>query len=339
MTSFEIRGDIMKRFLIAAAMVLMAAGGAEAQTKVKIGSGLVPVHISTIVFGDARLSPHKGKTYDVEFVQARGSSQQMTALAAGELDLVGFSAAAFGAGIENGGLDLVALADLMQDGPGFSSIYAVLENSGINAVKDLKGKIVGINARGGTQDMTVRTILKKAGLDPDKDVQIVEIGFNAEAALRDGKVATSSFSSGPWASATKKGGVKPLFFERDAGGDKQFLFYGTTREYAKKNHAALVELFADYLNGWRWLSDPANRAEMLKLVAAATKRPEDAFADWVFLKGKDFHRDPKGQVNAKALQENLDELVAFGVIKKKIALAQHMDDSIVKEAAQKAGIK
>ena len=329
----------MKKLLIAALALGVAAGAANAQTKVKIGSGLVPVHISTIIFSDARLSPNKGKTYDVEFVASRGSSQQMTALAAGELNLVGFSAAAFGAGIENGGLDLVALSDLVQDGPGFSSIYAVLDSSGIKSVKDLKGKVVGINARGGTQDMTVRTILKQAGLDPDKDVQISEIGFNAEAALRDGKVATSSFSSGPWASASRKGGVHPLFYERDAGGDKQFLFYGTMRDYAKKNHAVLVDLFADYLHGWHWLKDPKNRDEMLKLVAAATKQPAENFVDWVFLPGKDFHRDPKGRVNAKALQANLDDLVGFGVMKKKLVLAEHMDDSIVREAAAKAGIK
>ena len=329
----------MLRLLIAATLALTAVATAQAQTKVKIGAGLVPVHISTIVFGDARLAPNKGKSYDVEFVQARGSSQQMTALAAGELNLVGFSAAAFAAGIENGGLDLVALADLMQDGPGFSSVYAVLDNSNIRAVKDLKGKIVGINARGGTQDMTVRTVLKQAGLNPESDVQIAEIGFNAEAALRDGKVATSSFSSGPWASATQKGGVRPLFYERDAGGDKQFLFYGTTRDYAKKSHDVLVALFADYLHGWQWLSDPKNRDEMLKLVAKETKQPAENFAGWVFLPGKDFYRNPKGEVNAKALQANLDDLVEFGIVKKKLPLAAHSDESIVKEAAAKAGIK
>jgi ABC-type nitrate/sulfonate/bicarbonate transport system substrate-binding protein len=327
------------RAMLAMIVLAVAAGGASAQTKVKIGAGLVPVHISTIVFGDPRLSPNKGKSYDVEFVHARGSSQQMTALAAGELNIVGFSAAAFATGIENGGLDLVALADLMQDGPGFSSIYAVRDDSGIKSVKDLKGKVIGINARGGTQDMTVRTILKNAGLNPDTDVQIAEIGFNAEAALRDGKVVTSSFSSGPWAVASKKGGIHPLFYERDAGGDKQFLFYGATRDYAKKNRAALVALFADYLHGWHWLSDPKNRPEMLKLVAKETKQPEANFADWVFLPGKDFHRDPKGHINAKALQANLDDLVAFGMLKKKLVLAAHMDDSIVTEAAARAGVK
>jgi ABC-type nitrate/sulfonate/bicarbonate transport system substrate-binding protein len=330
----------MRKLLIVAAAMCVALGGeAAAQTKVKIGSGLVPVHIAPIIFSDARLAPNMGKTYSVEFVASRGSSQQMTALAAGELNLVGFSAAAFAAGIQNGGLDLVALADLMQDGPDFSSIYAVLDSSGIRSVADLKGKVVGINARGGTQDMTVRSILKRAGLDPEKDVQIAEIGFNAEAALRDGKVATSSFSSGPWAVASKKGGVRPLFYERDVGGDKQFLFYGAMRDYAKKNHAVLVDLFADYLHGWHWLEDPKNREETLKLVAAATKQPAENFADWVFLKGKDFYRDPKGRVNAKALQSNLNDLKEFGVIKETFELSKHIDESVIADAAAKAGVK
>lgn len=331
----------MHRFLIAtlAALALGTAGDASAQTKIKIGSGLVPVHIAPIIFSDARLAPNMGKTYDVEFVTARGSAPQMTAMAAGELHLVGFSVAAFAAGIQNGGLDLVGIADLMQDGPDFSSVYAVLESSNIKTVADLKGKVVGINARGGTQDMTVRAMLKKAGLDPERDVQISEIGFNAEAALRDGKVATSSFSSGPWATASKKGGVRPLFHERDAGGDKQFLFYGARRDFAAKNHAALVAMFTDYLHGWHWLENPANRAETLKLVAAVTKQPAESFADWVFLKGKDFHRDPKGRLNVKAMQSNLNELKEFGVIKESFDVTTRIDGSVMEEAAAKAGVK
>jgi NitT/TauT family transport system substrate-binding protein len=328
----------MRKLLIAALLVAVA-GAAQAQTKIKIGAGLVPVHIAPIIYSDARLSPNKGKTYDVEFVQARGSAPQMTAMAAGELHVVGFSVAAFASGVQNGGLDLVALVDMVQDGPGFSSVYAVLENSGINSVKDLKGKAIGINARGGTQDMTVRTMLKKAGLDPDKDVQIVEVGFNAEAVLRDGKVATSSFSSGPWSSATKKGGVKPLFYERDAGGDKQFLFYGARRDFVAANKAALTAMFADYLHGWHWLKDPKNRDEMLKLVASVTKQPAESFADWVFLEGKDFHRNPKGRVNVKAMQANMQELKEFGVIKETFDIAARVDNSVIDAAAEKAGVK
>jgi ABC-type nitrate/sulfonate/bicarbonate transport system substrate-binding protein len=324
---------------VGAGALLAGAGAAFAQTKVIIGSGLVPVHTAPIIFSDKRLAPNMGTKYAIEFVSLRGSPQQLTALASGELHLAGQSAAAFAAGIQNGGLDLVALADMVQDGPDFSSIYAVLESSGIASVKDLKGKLVGINARGGTQDMTVRGMLKRNGLEPDKDVRIVEIGFNAEAALRDGKVALASFSAGPWASATKKGGVKLLFRERDVGGDKQFIFYAARRDYVAKNRAVLVDVFTDYLHGLAWLHDPKNRPEMLKLVAAATKRPEASFADWAFLKGKDYFRDPRGAVNVKALQANLGDMKDFGLIKETFDVAKHADPSLMKEAAERLARK
>jgi NitT/TauT family transport system substrate-binding protein len=277
-----------------------------------------------------------GKSYTVEFINFRGSSHQLTALASSEVELAAFSVSSFAAGIQNANLEIVALADIMRDGPEFSGVYAVLDPGPIRTVADLKGKAVAINARGGTQDMTVRKMILTAGMNPDRDVQIVEMPFAAmEAALRDGKVALSPFSSGPWSNATKKGGVRALFHERDAGGTKQFIFYGARPDFVQKNRAALVDLLEDYIRGINWLHDPANRAEALQIVAAVTKRPAESLADWVFLKGKDYFHDPKARLDVAAFQSNLNDLKEFGIIKDSFDVRKYVDESLVIEAAQR----
>jgi NitT/TauT family transport system substrate-binding protein len=330
---------VSSRFLIAAtcaAVLGIASSAAHAQVKIRVGSGLVPVHLAPLIFKDDKITRHMGKSYTVEFISFRGSSHQLTALASNEVDIAAFSVSSFAAGIQNASLELVALADIMRDGPEFSGVYAVLDPGPIRTIADLKGRAVAINARGGTQDMTVRKQLLSNGLNPDRDVQIVEMPFTAmEAALRDGKVALSPFSSGPWSNATKKGGVRALFHERDAGGTKQFIFYGARPDFVRKNRAALVDWLEDYVRGINWLHDPANRAEALKIVAAVTKRPAPSFADWVFLKGNDYFHDPKARLDVAAFQSNLNDLKEFGIIKETFDVRKYVDESLVIEAARR----
>jgi ABC-type nitrate/sulfonate/bicarbonate transport system substrate-binding protein len=315
-----------------------AAGPAEAQTKIRMGQGLVPVHLAPIVFSSAMLAPKMGKSYTVELIAFRGTPQQMTALASGDLEIAGLSQPAFAAGILTGGLDLVGLADLAQDGPSFSAPFAVRTDSPIKTVADLKGKTVAINARGGSQDLAIRTMLKRAGLDPQADVHYVEVAFNAlEAVVRDGKADLASLSAGPWAKNERTGGLRALFHARDVSGTQQFLFYASRRAIVAKHRAAMVDLFEDLIHGVNWLHDPKNRDEALKLVGAATKQPPENFASWVFLKGRDYFHDPKARIDVKALQSNIDEVKAFGQIPSSLDVAKHVDLSLVEEAAARLG--
>src|SRR5262249_56139347 len=49
--------------------------------------------------------------------------------------------------------------------------YGMGVASSISAVKDLKGKKVGVSALGTRSDLIARVILRRAGLDPTKDLQ------------------------------------------------------------------------------------------------------------------------------------------------------------------------
>lgn len=55
--------------------------------------------------------------------------------------------------------------------------YGMGVGSAIGAVKELKGKKVGVSALGARSDLVARVMLRRAGLDPSKDVEMVAAGM------------------------------------------------------------------------------------------------------------------------------------------------------------------
>lgn len=317
-----------------AAGSLMISSAATAQTKIRVGYSVIPIHQAPLIFGKKSLTKHQGKSYTVDLIHFRGSAHQLTAVAAGELDLAVLAFSTFGGGIVNARQDLVALADVAQDGPSFSSVFGVLDGSPIKAIKDLKGKVLAINAKGGAVDMAARTVLLQNGLKPGFDVTFVEARFGAMGSmLRQKKTDVAVFVAPFWARATSKGGVRPLFYQKDGLGNTQFLLYAAKRDFVKKNRAALVDWMEDYVRGVRWLAQPENRNEALEMTAAFTKRPAKNYAGWAFLKGKDYHHNPDGLLDMDAFQKNVDLLHKLKILRRSIKVADHTDLSLVKEAA------
>jgi ABC-type nitrate/sulfonate/bicarbonate transport system substrate-binding protein len=56
--------------------------------------------------------------------------------------------------------------------------YGMGVGSSIEAVKDLKGKKVGVSALGARSDLVARVMLRRAGLDPANDVELVAAGLS-----------------------------------------------------------------------------------------------------------------------------------------------------------------
>ena len=304
---------------------------------VKIGYDVVPIHLAPLIFGLSNdVLPNKGKTYEPDLIRFRGSSLQLQALAAGELDIAVLAFSTLAAGIVNARQDLVAIADVAQDGPGFSTVYGVLDGSDIKSVEDLKGKTLSINAAGGAVDMAARVVLTKAGLEPGGDVNIIEAGFGAqEAMLREGKTDVAVFLAPFWAKAKTDGGIRPLFYQRDGLGDTQFLLYAARRDFVEKHRDLLVDVMEDYIRGTRWLTDPANRDQAMDMIAAWNKNDQSNYESWALLPSEDYVHDESGRVNAKALQSNIDALHDLGILRETLDVGKILDNSIVEEAASR----
>src|SRR6185437_13565752 len=111
--------------LIASTMVagLAAPVRADEPLTLHVGWAVVPAQLTSVLFAKPDLLKHYGKSYTVQAIHFRGSSPQITALAAGELDLAALAYSSFALAIQNAHMqDIRAVSDLYQDGvPGYYS--------------------------------------------------------------------------------------------------------------------------------------------------------------------------------------------------------------------------
>jgi sulfonate transport system substrate-binding protein len=319
-------------------MVTSAAAEAEGPLKLRVGWAVVPGQLTSIIFAKPEILKHYGKSYTVELIHFRGSTPQITALAAGELDIAALAFSSFGLAIQNAHMDdLRLIGDLYQDGIDgyYANEYLVRADSPIHKVEDLKGKVLATNGLGGAVDMALRKILRDHRLEENRDYQIVEIQFpNMAAALEEKKVDLAGMVM-PFALIAKKTGkVRTLFTMKDAMGEAQTTLMAARQGFIAQHRAVLVDFFEDWQRAMRWYYDPKNRAEAIRILSNFTKQPPATYQDWLFTK-EDYYRNPDVIPNVKALQSNLDVQKELGLLNISIDVNKYADLSLVEDAAKR----
>lgn len=309
---------------------------AQAPLKIRIGWVVAPAQLTPMLFEKKEILKHSGKSYTVEPVHFRGSTPQITALAAGELEIAALAYSSFPLAVLNAKLDARVIADVFQDGVQghYSSEYMVAGDGPIKSVADLKGKRVATNAIGGAVDIGARAMLKKHGLQEKRDYTILEVGFpNMMAMVTEGKVDAAGIVV-PFAISAKKAGLRPLFVMREAVGVTQMLVWAARADFLAKNRAAMVDFFEDYQRALRWFLHKANREEAIAIVAKFTKRPAESYRPWLFTE-QDYYRDPHGMPNLEALQRNIDTAHELGFLRQTLDVKAYSDLSLLQEAAKR----
>jgi NitT/TauT family transport system substrate-binding protein len=264
----------------------------------------------------------------------------MTALAAGELEIANLAFPSLGNAIVNAGLtDLRIIGDEGQDGvPGYHSIeYMVLKDGPIKSVDDLKGQVVATNIIGSAVDIGVRVMLQKSNLAATRDYSVIEAAFpNMPAMLLQQKAALIVGVPPFSLDETFRAQTRTLFTQKDAMGKSQLAVWTARTPFIAKNRAALVDFFADYLRIMRWYLDPANRPQMLKIVAGVFKVPVERLEKSTYNEN-DVYFDRNGMPDMKALQSDVDAAADLGFLKQHVELATYTDLSIMEEAVKRVG--
>ena len=324
---------------IAAAAALIAAAGsarAEDPVTIKIGWAQAPGHMAPILYQNKAILIHFGKTYIAEPIRFQGSTPQIQALATGELNVAAFGATAMVAAAVNARLDVKIVADVIQDGVGtyFTAPYMIAKDGPIKTVQDLKGKRVASNAIGSASDAAMRIFLHKAGLK-DTDFTTVEANFaNMPAMLADGKVDMINLQPQFAHGFVDSGKYKPLFTTKDAIGPSQIVFWAMRGDFIAKNRAALVDFFEDHIRAMRWFLDPKNHDQAVDIAATTLKIPKDSLG-YAFTKA-DYFRSPDAKPEVAAVQNDIKDAVALGLIKEGIDLQpKYVDLSLIQEAKKR----
>jgi NitT/TauT family transport system substrate-binding protein len=321
-----------------AVLLLLRLGLARADEPVTIRAAWIntPASLIPILFAHPGLGTHDGISYKFEPVYFANSPTQITAFAAGDIEIATLNFTSIPFAILNAGLkDIRIIADETQEGfADYATIqYAVLKSSPIKTVADLKGKTLGVIGIGAATDIAMRAYLLAHHLSYPQDFNLVEIRPpNMVPMLEDKKVdligGAVPFSYTP----AFLNDTRTLFTMKQAMHGSELSVWLAHESFIKAHRAALVDLLEDMIRSYRWYADPANHAEAIAILAKAVKQPPAQLTTWAFTK-RDYYRSLDGAPNLAVLQRNINTVKKLGFIKADIDVKDYADLSLVKEAA------
>ncbi len=319
--------------------IASSAHAASAPLLIRVGWAETPGHLAPLVAELAKrhpeIMPNDGKVYEFQPIRFPGSTPQIQALAIKQLEIAAFSDSAFALAVTNAHLDVKIVADVIQTGhPGyFPGEYVVAKDGPIKTVADVKGKRVATNAIGSEADSTMRAMLRKHGIK-DSDFTTVEANFaNQPAMLEEGKVDMIELLPQFASELMATGKYRVLFTGAEVHGISEAVFWCMRADFIAAHRPALVDFLTDYMRAMHWFLNPANRKEALDILVAVTHKPlkdvEFAFTP------HDFYRSPDLMPDIPAVQREIDEDVALGVLPKRVVVSpKYVDLSLIKAAQE-----
>jgi ABC-type nitrate/sulfonate/bicarbonate transport system substrate-binding protein len=246
----------------------------------------------------------------LEMVVTGSAASGAQQLSAGSLDICGISSTQVVEAIQ-GGAPIKIVVEHSGKVP-----YLLLGKKGITSLAQLRGKTIIV---GGPNDITrvfMDKVLASANLKPD-DYIYTYAGATVErfAALNSGGVDAAILFP-PFSYRAAGQGFPVLadisqFFP-------SFLFdtFCVRPEWAKSHSDLVVRYIKAYLQGIRWLYEPANKARAIQILSDATNTtPADATQTYDVFVTKLHIFPPTGTPSAASLGPVLEALVKIGALK------------------------
>jgi NitT/TauT family transport system substrate-binding protein len=166
----------------AASVIIFGFGGMQSASALEKVRLLIPVRNIDEAFSPFVVAKEKGyfaaEGYDVTLIAVGGSNEAAIQVSAGNAEVGAASPGEALVGVQSGKLDIRYFYGLY-----YSNIWsvAVLPDSPIKTLADLKGKKLGVQSMGSAGTTFGRAFAQAAGLDPQKDISFLPIGVGAQA--------------------------------------------------------------------------------------------------------------------------------------------------------------
>jgi NitT/TauT family transport system substrate-binding protein len=256
-----------------AVIVIGIAAPVSAQLK-KIRFSNSAISIAELPFKVAQVKGfYREEGLDVEAILIRGAVG-MQALLGGSVDYTSASGSTIAAAVRGLPVKLVFIACAKPQ-------FELLSQPQIKSVQDLKGKIVGISSRGGSNDLIMQLILQKNGLTPNKDVTTIIVGGQEDSALalRTGRIAASLLTS-PRNFMLQREGFNALAYSGDYMPTYPNGGIGVTDEKIKNSPAEVLAFVKGTIKALQFSRQ--NRAEMLKIMREYLGIEDGALAEQLY---------------------------------------------------------
>ncbi len=340
--------SVFQRAIVALGALALATGVAAAQSKQKVsiaigGAGCL-CYLPTVLA--KQLGEYEKAGVDVELIDFKGGSQALQAVIGGSADVV--------SGYYDHCVNLAAKGQHLQAFvafnrfPGLVLVVSPEGGKGINSIKDLAGKNVGVSAPGSSTDFFLKYLLAKNGVDAGS-VGVVGVGLaaTAVAAMEHGTVHAAVLLDPAVPLLQNK--FKDLKILSDTRTQKDTLnvFGGeypggslyTRADWIAKNDAAAQALATALVATLKWIHSHTPEEIMAKmppdLVGPDKTLYLAALKNTIPMYSTTGKMDPKGaQAVLAVFSQSVPEIA-----KANIDLSKTYTNKYVEAAAQKLGMK
>ena len=264
---------------------------------------------------------------EVAITSTPNSTDQMRGISNGTYDIASTAFDNVLAWSGREGAEIVAVAQISD-----RTIFPVFVRPEIKDWNDLKGKKLAADAVDTAFALVLRRILLDHGLDFNRgDYELVALG--ATGLRLESMVKGETFAgilNAPFDTKAMEAGMRRIGDSRDVLPDYPNTIMAVQRDWAQKNRNVLVAYLRAWLAGIRWIKDPANREEAVKLVGSELKLSPKAAAESVE------ELSPTGKLNLSGLETVLKLRTQFGFkLKMGDNLATYYDPDYFAAAAGK----
>lgn len=212
---------------------------------------------------------------EVETANMSSSDELRANLAAGKGDL-GYAA------VDNA----VAMVELAGDDVaifmgGEGSQNELIVQPYIKSVKDLRGRVLLVDAVNTAYALQLKKILLLSGLRQDRDYELKPFGATPLrlAALREHKEYAGTMLGPPSSIVAKRAGLVRLATVHELIGPYQGVGLFGSRQWAQEHRQALTRFIAACIEAQRWLMAPVNQSEVIELMSKESHLHPDVAAE------------------------------------------------------------
>ncbi|MBI3376387.1 MAG: ABC transporter substrate-binding protein [Betaproteobacteria bacterium] len=300
----------MNRWLhdVLAGLLCLLAGTALAQDAAKLRVKVFPGAQNLPLYAALAKGFFNRRGLAVELLFTQNSVELRDGLANGDFEVAHAAVDNAVAMVELAGKDVVIVMG------GDSSMNELFVQAHVASVADLRGRTVIVDAPNTAYALQLKKLLLNAGLKAG-DYNLKPVGstlFRARA-MKEDRANAASILNPPFSIAAQKEGMKSLGRAIDLLGPYQATGAFVMRPWARANDGVLERYVAGYIDATRWVRDPANRDDCLRMLSERLKLEPDVAArtyetlmDPAFGLSPDAKLDVAGFRNVLALRAEIE---------------------------------
>lgn len=312
----------------AALVTLSHAAGAQAQTATQ------PTVKLAAAYPEPDLMPYfiaqekgyfRDENINVEMILLASGDKISFALLGSSVEVAAYTPDWFVRAIEKGGSNLKIVL-------GGSNVpeYSMIVPNDVQSYADLKGKRVAVSTVKASDAYLVKKMFAYQGLS-ESDYILIPAGATPEraAALRAGSVAATLLAPPVDQRIIDEGGYKRLDVSSKAVTHYAWKSQAVREDWARANKTALVSYIRGWVKGTRWMYDPNNKEEAVRIMTKVLKIDERyARTSYELSYGAKGTVSKDGEIDVIGLQELVNVVAAQGDIRPPVPKAEKYIDPV-----------